>query len=517
MHQTYEERQEELARKLFQKRAEICENQDLNPYLDYETIDDAINDCKYSSQVEVLARMIDKQNVFISGLAGSGKTTIIKKFVELMDAEHNGEMNIALTASTGVAATLIGGTTIHSWAGLGISNEPFNPKEITGTMYSRKKRIMELDTLIIDEISMLPAHIFIKLDELFRFFRKNETPFGGVQIILIGDFLQLPPVANKSNRNVDNRFCIQTDLWKSEELDIKYLFMDKTHRATDEKLKKTLMMISSNKMNEKAKNLVESRVGVSKDPNKTYTTLFTTNKNVDKYNKELFDANPNPEMIYECSWYDTNEDNKEKLLKTQNVPEKLSLKVGATVMLTKNILSGGTVSRANGSIGVVEEVNSGFVNVRFNDGKTEPIYKEEYTMREKVVLETTVMENGTPVVKPVAYEKTIAECYQIPLKLGYAITVHKSQGQTFDGVELDLSKCFQEGLGYVALSRVASFDDMVISKINDKAYLVSELAMKISKYVRLQSKKNREDFVDNIEYYDSLLSSSYIRKLKRLI
>lgn len=161
-----------------------------NPLFGYDSIQDALNGCTYTCQTEALARMMAGENVFLSGAAGSGKTTVINTFIEQVQ-EHRA---VAVTASTGIAAVLIGGRTIHSWAGLGIDTAPFNPKDISRFMYFRGDMIRNTDTLIIDEISMLPAHLFTKLDAEFKFFRGNNEPFGGMQIIASGDFQQLPPL-----------------------------------------------------------------------------------------------------------------------------------------------------------------------------------------------------------------------------------------------------------------------------------------------------------------------------------
>lgn len=518
----------EEAKRVAEARQKLVEEQDDNPYNGYSTIEDAINDCRYSSQVEVLARLLNGENLFVSGLAGAGKTSVLNKFLKLVEAEHNGKVNVAITASTGIAATLIEGTTIHSWSGFGIDTEPFDPAKSEYRGYNMKN----VDILVIDEISMLPAYLFIKLDAAMRYVRKNERPFGGVQLVLIGDFLQLPPVSK--NKNLDNRFCIETELWHDPELDLKHTFLDKTYRATDQRLKRVLLEISANRVSKKTLNYVNSRFNMEPDPEKSYTTLFTTNRNVDKYNLEKFEENPNKAETFTLKRTVGSMMETDKLIRDRKLEETLQFKIGDTVILTRNVRTPKKsnvpndlgISIANGSIGKVinfveDTFSSDFTKpivplVKFNNGSIRPVRYETYQKVQKEEVKVFDFDkNGNVVTKSSYIDTVVAEVMQIPLKLGYAITVHKSQGQTFDGVIMDLSKCFIDGLGYVALSRVASIDDLIITGFTDRAYKVSPVAIDTMKNVRKAAKANRNDFIDNIELYEPLLSSSWTRKMVR--
>lgn len=476
-----------------------------DPFLGYETFDDAINDYKITSQAEVLARLFNKENLFISGPAGSGKTTVINRFKEWLETEYDGNVLVAVTASTGIAATLIGGKTIHSWAGLGISTEPFNPKKLDPQFFTRRKDMAAADVLIIDEISMLPAYLLEKLDLTLKHARRNKKPFGGIQVVFIGDFLQLPPVS-KSTDEVNTDFAIATDAWK--EADIKYCYMDKTHRATDKKLKFILAAMAINKVDGRVRALVNNRIMVDREKDKVYTTLFTMNKNVDAYNEQKLNENPNPVKIFYSKEH--GERSKvEKIYKANNISELLRFKNGATVILTSNIndLDQG-IFLANGSIGVILEMRSDYIKVRFNSGITYNVPKNFYPFEEEVAVydEKT---GGTKSEKIVT-----ASVEQIPLKLGYAITVHKSQGQTFDGVVVDLSKCFTPGLGYVALSRVRTLDDLIITGFSEKAYDINERSLKISRYAKKKAHLDRKKLIENKEHYQSLLDNTEKREMK---
>lgn len=478
-----------------------------DPYIGFKDFEEAFSAARLTSQPEVFARLLNRENLFISGLAGAGKTTVLNRFINFIDACYEGQFNIAVTASTGTAASLIGGKTIHSWGGLGISTEPFDRKKIDRTMWSKRKAMRETDVLIIDEISMLPAHLFVKLDEILRFMRGNDEPFGGIQLVVTGDFLQLPPVSKKGDEHIDTRFAIETDTWK--EVGFNYCFLDKTYRATDERLKKVLLEISSNNVTQETRDLLASRMGdVAKDPNKVYTQLFTKNRNVDKFNEDRLAENTNTPREFKYGSAGA-KDKVELLMKQNNIPQKITLKVGATVMSTRNITdpTTGQLAASNGSIGEVLSMSFQSARVRFNNGKTLTINPHVYQYTEEVasVNPLTGKEVKYPVVK--------AEVKQIPLKLGYAITVHKSQGQTFDGVIVDLKDAFQEGLGYVALSRVRTLDDLVLIGMSEMAYKVFNKSKRISLYTKKSSFRERTKFIEQVEYYDDLLNNNIAQEI----
>lgn len=491
----------EHEKKIAAERLETLARLEKDPFLGFENLESALSECRFASQPEVLARLFRRENIFISGLAGSGKTTVINRFTELIDAEYDGIFNIAVTASTGIAATLIGGTTIHSWAGLGISQDPFNPKDIPSHMWGRAVNLRTVDTLIIDEVSMLPAYLFTKLDAALRYFRRNDEPFGGVQLVLIGDFLQLPPVVRRGEEHIDHRYIIETQAWKDAK--INYCFLDKSYRATDDRLKKMLTEIATGRITEHTRGIIKERQDGAPKESAVYTTLFTTNANVEKYNLDTLKNSSEKSVFFPVEATFGDKKDVAAAIKKFNVPEMLEFKKGATVILTKNIQTGRGLI-ANGSLGVIEGFATGNIPiVRFNQGGTHLIPRAPYSLTERV--EKLVG------LKKTVYENTKATVQQVPLKLGYAITVHKSQGQTFDGVTLDLSKCFQPGLGYVALSRVRTVDDLVITGFSEKAFDVSEKSMKITVFVKKKSLVARAKFLEDQEAYEMLLTSDLYR------
>lgn len=482
-----------------------------DPYIGYETIEDALADYKCTTQAEVLSRLLARENVFISGPAGSGKSFVLNRFSALIDAQFHGKFNIALTASTGIAATIIGGRTIHSWAGLGIDTTPFDPQNVDKAIKAKVKEMRETDVLIIDEISMLPAYLFEKLDLVLKWARRNSRPFGGVQIVLTGDFLQLPPVS-KAGDNVDTSFAITTDAWK--QANIQYCYMDKSHRATDRRLKYVLGKIAAGKAraDENTTKLIKSRRGSLEelaDKNKVYTTLFTINRNVDSFNENELEKNANPLVVARIVRRNGSKVDQDKIIKSNSVPEVVKYKVGATVMLTANIRADNGEFLPNGALGIITGTRSenGFTApmVRFNSGIYQLIAPKAYMLSKKVAY----TDKTTGEVEVI--EEPIAQVDQIPLKLGYAISVHKSQGQSFQGVVADLSKIFTPGLGYVALSRVSSLDDLIITGWTDKALDLDPHSKKVSNFVKRQALNGRAEFEANLANYTALLESDLSR------
>lgn len=385
----------------------------------------------------ILNEIRARHNICVTGAAGTGKSFLLKLIKDHFPHIH-------ITASTGVAAVNVGGVTIHSWAGIGKGTLPAT--EISkfinsgpGTKIRRQLRKAKI--LAIDEISMISASVLNLLDQVFKDVRQNDLAFGGIQMVLIGDFFQLPPVSQDGN--VD--FCFLSDAWQNG--DFKMFELTEVFRQSDLQFIQLLNNIRHAALNEEDIQLLQHRQAVDLADDISPTMLATHNYQADKINiEELNKITGEEEVTFKMS-----ESGKEKaiefLKKNCLAQAELTLKRGAQVMMLKNTLQKQGV--INGSIGII----TGFTKskspiVKFHNGEVCIITAEEWST--EVFNETTLETEVTGSIK------------QIPLALAWAITIHKSQGMTLDAVLCDLSKVFAEGQAYVALSRVKSLDGLYI-------------------------------------------------------
>lgn len=413
----------------------------------FKTVDTKKSDLKDNILDKAIKLIEDGENIFITGGGGVGKSYLLKRLCEVF--------NITVTSTTGISALNVGGQTIHSWSGIGLANKSFAEtlEKIQSNKY-KKTQIHSTEILAIDEISMLDDYTFDFINSIIKEVNGNSKPFGGIQIILVGDFFQLPPVELGKNKD----FCFKSKTWK--ELNLTTLNLTKVWRQDDLKLVKSLNDIREGINNNTE--IFESRNFVT--PPKDCVRLYSTNQEVNSYNKACFDAIPEKIYTYNSSnelftriggvkksvdprisnlpeWDRLIYDNFNSNCKA---PEKLELKKTCRVMLLQNInVEKGLV---NGSCGEVIDLSPYMIKVKFDNGIIKEIERSDFEYYQNNKLK--VRRN------------------QFPLMLAYACSIHKSQGMTFDKVFVDFKRIFTFGQAYVALSRVRSLNGLFLSNFS---------------------------------------------------
>jgi ATP-dependent exoDNAse (exonuclease V) alpha subunit len=415
------------------------------------------------NQSLALAVMLSGESVFLTGPAGTGKTFVLKEFINL---SRGSGKHVAVTATTGIAATHLGGSTIHSWSGIGVHD--FLPHGFFEHLSKSRREIIErTDVLIIDEISMMHDYRFDMIDEIARVVRKVDEPFGGIQVIISGDFFQLPPV-NRGNVEGGNQFAIMSNAW--QQLDPVVCYLEDQFRQDDDKLLDILVALREGDVRRHHAENLMNRIGV--EPQNPVTELHTTNLDVDAINDVMLSELSGDEIIY--NRVETGSKNYvDTLSKSVLAPDTLRLKHGAFVMAVKNSPD---KKFANGSLGVV---------VGFAPHTDYPIVKFQNGNEITMLPDTWELRDG---------DRKRASITQIPIRLAWAITVHKSQGMTLDAARIDLRKAFVEGMGYVALSRVKNLDNLFLVGINQKALMTSLVAQEIDGILRSKSSVDSKRF-----------------------
>ena len=407
-----------------------------------------------SEQQVVLDNVACGKNILITGGAGVGKTYLIRRI-----AQCDSLRNIAVTSTTGTSSILINGTTLHAYLGIGIGTG--SVEQMRSSIMKKKflrERWQRINILIIDEISMLTARLFDKLEELARMVRKSNKPFGGIQLILSGDFCQLPPIGVSSGAE---EFCFEADSWNSCIGKQNVMILKTILRQADPLFQETLNQLRMGIVTSDVKEVFSSCIGRKfDDPFIQPTNLFPLNRSVDEVNNKNFTktVEDTQHQIYEYAQEVENSTepmNKrtreaaiEKYKKYSIIPDQLQLCVGCQVMLIHNLdlTDEGEKKLVNGSRGVVIKFVNDLPYIKFKNGKECVIDYHEWEIEES----------------DINYGKII----QIPLRLGYAFSIHKSQGCTLDMVRLDLRNIFDYGMGYVALSRVCDLSSLSIIGID---------------------------------------------------
>ena len=447
------------------------------------------------------------QNVFLTGSAGSGKTYTLNQYIDYLRARR---VPVAVTASTGIAATHMNGTTIHSWSGIGIKDE-LTDRDLT--TLSRKQfladRLKDTAVLVIDEISMLHAKQLNLVSQVLKHVRKSDKAFGGIQVVVAGDFFQLPPIGSKGESNRE-KFAFMSEAWLDAKFHICYL--SEQHRQVSDAanggldLDDILNQIRRQEVTFEAIAALEATYDQDVDIKRT--RLYTHNLNVNKINDKELASLEGEMMRFEAT---ATGDSKlvETLKKTVRTQDELILKVGAKVMFIKNNaelgVSNGTMGELIGfaavkiddskesSDALIENDSSDETHADDTDSKSsakgkksaakkdvdQPKTKKPTTQKMPVVRLNSGREVIAEPEEWIIEDETgdvLASYLQVPLCLAWAITIHKSQGMTLDAAEIDLSRTFELGQGYVALSRLKSLAGLQLLGMNDMSLQLDPLA-----------------------------------------
>jgi ATP-dependent DNA helicase PIF1 len=423
-------------------------------------------------------------NVFLTGSAGTGKTHLLNQYIDYLKER---DIALAITAPTGIAASHINGMTIHSFFGIGIReniDEYFLDSLIQKEFLH--KRLNKLKVLIIDEISMVSPELFRSIDKILRAFKYSDQPFGGLQLVLSGDFFQLPPVSISNNTS---RFAWQAEAWKNAEL--KSCYLTEKFRQSDQSLINILDEIRSGDVSEESMEVFRSCYKKELKSDFKVTKLYTHNKDVDRINeKELELLKDKPRLFQSRDKGSKN--NLAKIFKTSLVKEELALKKKAVVIFIKNNYEAGYI---NGTLGEI---------IGFDKDSGAPIVKIFSGHKIIAEHEDWKLEDHKGEVK--------ATVSQVPLRLAWALTIHKSQGMTLDAAEIDLSKTFETGQGYVALSRIKSTEGLRLMGLNNVALQVDQLILSIDKKIKEASLTHENEFQNINTKEKEILAKEFIIK-----
>ncbi|THH32533.1 hypothetical protein EUX98_g1662 [Antrodiella citrinella] len=427
-------------------------------------------------QTHILKLVEGGQSVFYTGSAGTGKSVLLREIIKSLRKSHSKSLDaIAITASTGIAACNIGGVTVHSFSGIGLGIE--DAEHLASKIRKNKKamaRWLRTKVLIIDEVSMVDGNLFDKLARIGSILRERTEPFGGIQLVVTGDFFQLPPVVKGGSQTV---FAFEADLWRAT---VKKTFnLTKVFRQADPEFVDMLNEMRFGTLTQKSINKFRSLAReVRYDDGVAATELFPRREDVEVSNRSRMTNIDAEERIYRASEGGTlvGTEQGAKLLANFMVPSTLSLKVGAQVMLVKNM----DETLVNGSMGTIVE----FADPATYAANNEDEFIEKPTATGEKKIPHVGVGSKWPVVEFLNRRRLLVQPEvwkvelpngeiqvsrtQLPLILSWAMSIHKSQGQTLERVKVDLAKVFEKGQAYVALSRATSLEGLQILHFDPK-------------------------------------------------
>jgi len=420
-------------------------------------------------QSDAIKYFIAEKNIFLTGPAGTGKSVTLQKIKEHC---QNNSINFGICATTGNAAFLIGGKTIHSYLGIGLGTG--TAKEIYEYVRYKfphtAKKIRELKVLIIDEISMLDNVLFDKISDYLCYMRRDTNPFGGLQLVLTGDFCQL--------EGVNGDYCFKSEIWSK--LNLRTVYLHKQIRQDGDiefqnMLSKLRFGKCTNKIYEKLLTLKNTEFNEIQP-----TRLYPKNVDVDRINKQEYDklVKSGAKMVtynIEYPKLAKNRDKAIKWIKTLGIPESIELCIGAQIVILANINQDDGI--VNGTRGVIVDLKSNCVIIKRIDGS----------------------------LATINYHKTISNDDKeifvnfMPMKLAYALSIHKSQGMTLDAIEIDIgSKIFAAGQAYTAISRAKNLKSIKITDISINSFIINEDVLQFYKDIELKIKIKEEKYIHKI-------------------
>jgi ATP-dependent DNA helicase PIF1 len=421
-------------------------------------------------QNEALILLKMGANVFLTGAAGSGKTYLLNQYIKYLK-ENN--VHVAITASTGIAATHLHGTTIHSWSGIGLK-ESISQLDLEKLHKNRriKSNYKKTKVLIIDEISMLHKYQLDMVDFIARNFLDPERVFGGLQVIVCGDFFQLPPVS--SSLDEEKQFAYEASVWNNENFQVCYLH--EQHRQGNDPLLTVLNDIRNGTAGEHTK--VPLRTRYKKEPfgATKATKLYTRNINVDSINDSELANIQSQEHIFTMVSQGFSA-LVEGLKRNCLAQEQLKLKIGAEVMFIKNHPMGKYVNGTRCVVVGFEKGTDAWPVVKTYDNKMITACAEDWVLEDNGIVRASIT--------------------QVPLRLAWALTIHKSQGMTLDAAEIDLGDAFEPGMGYVALSRIRSLNGLKLINLN-------EMALKVHPKILQHDRVFKDNSAVSVGYLHSL-------------
>ena len=430
----------------------------------------------------------DRVNLFFTGAAGTGKSFLLKKIITALRLLY-GEKKVAVTALTGIAATNINGTTLHSFAGIGLGAAPLSEliQKIQGSKRDQK-RWQTIEVLVIDEISMLSGDLLDDLEFIARTIRNNQRPFGGIQLIFGGDFFQLPPVSRDKKLP---QLGFEAPSWKN--CLNHSILLTKIHRQSENRLISLLNEIRFGEISPAGLAMLKELEQEPKYPADGIQAiqLYATNEEVSKINSAELARLPYRLRCYQAIDWESPVKRLSELLRNCLAPSELQLKLNAQVMLIKNL----TPQLVNGSQGVIVDFQERKdCKINYYDWETKKIKKLTQTLSLPVVRFTNGIKKVIELAEwniKIPYTNIVqASRQQIPLVLSWAITIHKSQGQSIERLKIDCRSIFAKGQLYVALSRATSVKHLQVVGFRENQILCYD---KVKSFYRNLREKETSD------------------------